>query len=139
METVGEIGEKLVQNWLIQKKWLILQHRWRCRFGEIDLIALPTLSNSLAFIEVKTRSANNWDEAGLLAINHQKQIKLIKLANYFLAKYPNYSNYNCRFDVALVNYQNTLNLESCSENGLVWQNYYFQIHDYIENAFEAIE
>lgn len=137
METVGEIGEKLVQKWLIQKKWQILQHRWRCRLGEIDLIALTKSFNSLAFIEVKTRSQNNWDENGILAITSQKQLKLTRAATYFIAQYPQYSDFSCRFDVVLVNYQK-INSQSCpiAESSLIWNEYYFQIQDYIENAFE---
>jgi putative endonuclease len=138
METVGEMGEKLVQQWLVRKGWRILQHRWRCRFGEIDLIALPKLSNSLAFIEVKTRSRHNWDEDGILAIHSRKQLKLIQVATFFIAQYPQYSEFNCRFDVALVHYQkDDAKLSHSIESGLVWQDYYFQIRDYLENAFEG--
>ena len=36
---LGLLGEKLVAQWLQSQNWLILHHRWRCRWGEIDLIA----------------------------------------------------------------------------------------------------
>ncbi|GFE70676.1 YraN family protein [Chroococcus sp. FPU101] len=138
MKTVGEIGENLVQQWLVSKNWKILKHRWRSRFGEIDLIALPESSHSLAFIEVKTRSSNNWDADGLLAINHQKQLKLTQTANYFIAKHPKYSDFNCRFDVALVHYKSKKDqFTDLKKFSLIWQNYHFQIQDYLENAFEA--
>jgi len=38
---VGELGEQLVAGWLKTQNWVILHHRWRCRWGEIDLIARP--------------------------------------------------------------------------------------------------
>lgn len=37
--SVGELGEQLVAEWLQVHNWVILHHRWRCRWGEIDLIA----------------------------------------------------------------------------------------------------
>ncbi len=36
---VGELGEQLVAGWLQTQNFGILHHRWRCRWGEIDLIA----------------------------------------------------------------------------------------------------
>jgi putative endonuclease len=36
---IGELGEQLVAEWLQAHDWVILHHRWRCRWGEIDLIA----------------------------------------------------------------------------------------------------
>jgi putative endonuclease len=107
----GELGEEVVAQWLISCGNELLHRRWRSRGGEIDLIAIERIdgkfgaSESLLFIEVKTRNPRNWDEDGLLAIDERKQAKLISTASLFLAKHPQLAEYPCRFDVAIVRHQ----------------------------------
>lgn len=104
-QTIGTLGEQLVQAWLNQQGWEILSHQYRCRWGEIDLIGREINSKSeptIIFVEVKTRSQRNWDEDGLLAIAPRKQAKIIKSAQMFLSDRASLANLPCRFDVALV-------------------------------------
>jgi putative endonuclease len=118
-QQVGWLGEEFVARWLRSHGWTIIAQRWRCRWGELDLIAVPASvpnhnlspsaratvdqpARSLLFVEVKTRNAKNWDADGALAISAIKQAKLWRAVRVFLSRHPEYSDAVCRFDVALV-------------------------------------
>ncbi len=101
----GELGEAVVAAWLGERGAKILHQRWRWRRGEIDLIAIE--AETLIFIEVKTRNARSWDADGLLAITPQKQARLYSSAELFLVRHPEFADYPCRFDVAIVRHQPT--------------------------------
>jgi putative endonuclease len=99
----GKLGEEVVAQWLSDRGGEILARRWRWQRGEIDLIGIDR--DTLLFIEVKTRNRSNLDADGLLAITPQKQAKIIRTAQLFLAKHPHLADYPCRFDVAIVRHQ----------------------------------
>ena len=143
MTEIGHLGEQFVAQWLKNQGWVILEERWRSRWGEIDLIARSSRMEMLAFVEVKTRSRGNWDEGGQLAVNISKQRKICLTASLFLAKYPALADFPCRFDVALVHYQRSNPQKESQPNDLeigkpFWkQGYQFILQDYLESAFEA--
>lgn len=122
---IGQGGEALVQQYLLQQGWQIHQTNWHSRWGEIDIIA--QCDRTLAFVEVKTRKRSGWDAGGVMAVSLSKQQKLIKTAVSFLMENPELNELNCRFDIALVSYSlNRITSES---------KYNFLFQDYLENAF----
>lgn len=144
MKNIGQLGEKVIAQWLINKDYDILYSRWRCRWGEIDLIAKDNKSQILVFIEVKTRKLNNWDNNGIFAVNESKQEKLLLTAETFLSENICFSTVNCRFDIALLTYrQNSLINQPLNEmenlvikgNNINYKGYKFTVVDYIKNAF----
>ncbi|MGK7909208.1 MAG: YraN family protein [Synechococcus sp.] len=96
----GRAGEQIVCDYLLQQGCRIIQRQWRCRWGEVDIIACRP--QGLHFVEVKTRSNRNWDADGALAVSPSKQRKLIRTAQLFLQRHPKLVDQPCRFDVALV-------------------------------------
>jgi putative endonuclease len=146
----GILGEDLVAIWLEVQGWQILARRWRCRWGELDLVAMGNmpLSSSpiLAFVEVKTRRRRNWDGGGLLSITESKQEKLSLAAEMFLSDRPDLADYSCRFDVALVRYSaNTAKMANDSwpplivklGHPVVRENHQFVLQEYIKSAFSS--
>ena len=147
----GALGEALVAQWLCDRGWLILQKRWHCRWGELDLVAgqpspqNPTQPIALAFVEVKTRSLGNWDCDGALAITARKRAKLWKTAELFLVKHPQWAELPCQFDVALVccrqiTLRKTLPAQSAIEcldpvQAAAIADYHLTLQDYIPAAF----
>jgi putative endonuclease len=126
---IGDRGENLVAQLLQASGWKILESQWRCRWGEVDLIACDR--QWLLFIEVKTRSDRNWDADGGLAITSPKQAKLIKAASMFLVKHPQLATLACRFDVALVRRNSRIHDQLNSTMSE------FCLQAYIEQAFVA--
>ncbi|MEM7554449.1 MAG: YraN family protein [Cyanobacteria bacterium P01_A01_bin.84] len=151
---IGNTGEDLVAQWLKSTGWTILHRQWSCRWGEIDIIAeyvgKQQSEVQIRFVEVKTRSRGNWDRGGRDAITEQKKEKICRTAQMFLAEYADKVNYQCQFDVAIVQYcsrdrlhknltHGSLSLPKASDRmitSLMTAEYEFTLQDYIQGAFE---
>lgn len=93
----GALGEVLAARFLRDKGYTILSSNFRCRLGEIDIIAAD--KKYLVFAEVKTRR----EDARYLpreAVTLTKQRKLIQTAAMYLSRFP--SDLQPRFDVVEV-------------------------------------
>ncbi len=79
----GDIGEDIAESFLISTGHKILERNFKCKQGEIDIIA--KIDSIIVFIEVKTRSTINFgypEEAVTLT----KQRHISKVANYYIHK-----------------------------------------------------
>lgn len=92
---VGKWGEALVAADLRKRGWRILASGYRCRFGEIDLIASD--GKFLSFTEVKLRKNAAYGTAAE-AVTARKQSRIRATAELYLARYP--TQLQPRFDVA---------------------------------------
>lgn len=78
--TLGKWGERIAVEYLITQGYTIVQTNWRIGHYEIDIIA--TKGNRVIFIEVKTRSDNDYDP--LEAVDRRKKMHMVRSANVFL-------------------------------------------------------
>ena len=93
----GTWGEAQVAAYLRKKGYTLLAHSYRCRLGEIDLIARK--GKVVCFVEVKLRSHTEFC-LPREAVTPRKQEKLRKTALLYLSQHE----LDCptRFDVAEV-------------------------------------
>jgi putative endonuclease len=96
MNSAGMRAEDLCAELLRRAGLRLVERNWRCRHGEIDLIADE--SGTLVFAEVRMRSGTGFGGAAE-SVTAAKRSRLIAAARLYLARRPQAS---CRFDVFLV-------------------------------------
>lgn len=108
---VGGFYERQAAAFLEKRGYQILEYNYRCRRGEIDLIARDGLY--LVFIEVKYRKSGDTGTA-LDAIGPKKAVRVRRVAEFYLYAHGYPEETACRFDAA------------CIDGGTI---------TYLENAF----
>jgi putative endonuclease len=91
---LGADGETFACNYLEENGYKILHRNWRFNHKELDIVALD--GHTLVFIEVKTRTANNWENPRD-AITNAKIKYLADAAEAYICHFD-YHN-EARFDV----------------------------------------
>ena len=93
---IGLNAEVIISDYLKNKGYSIFKHRYKTKYGEIDLIA--SKDDLLIFVEVKNRKIiPNYD----IILNKQKS-RSCEVAMYFLSQYHQFKNFQMRFDCFLV-------------------------------------
>ena len=80
-QKIGSIGERLAAETLRERGYRIREHNFRCRHGEIDLIAED--EDDRVFVEVKTRRGTAFGRPEE-AVTLSKRRKLVEVASYYL-------------------------------------------------------
>lgn len=57
---LGAMGEALAVDYLTSMGLRILNRNWRCRYGELDVIACDAATRTVVFVEVKTRTGDGY-------------------------------------------------------------------------------
>lgn len=112
MNETGRQAEERAAAFLRGRGLSIVERNWRCRFGEIDLVALD--GETLVFVEVRARASRTHGGAAE-SITAAKRRRLAAAAKQYLARRR--SDRPCRFDALLIE----------SEGGIAW----------LRNAFDA--
>ena len=91
----GRRGEARAAEHLRAAGYRILEQNFRCRLGEIDLVAMD--GHTLVFVEVRTRRQAAHGTA-LATVTASKQQRLARVAQFYLQRrQPRFDA--CRFDV----------------------------------------
>ena len=117
--TVGANFESLTCDYLSENGAEIIERNFRCKQGEIDIIARD--GKYLCFAEVKFRSGDRYG-SGLDAVDFKKQKKICRVAKFYL--YSKYKSFEIpvRMDVIAI-----------SLNGDIYE------FNWIKNAFDFVE
>ena len=97
MKGLGDFGEAVTARYLRKKGYTLRSSQWRCRFGEIDIVAEK--AGVLCIVEVKLRS-NLSRGLPREAVDGRKQRKLRTAAACYVSTYE--LDLPVRFDVAEV-------------------------------------
>ncbi|HEY3630721.1 MAG TPA: YraN family protein [Jatrophihabitantaceae bacterium] len=102
-DAVGQYGQRVAEQHLVDAGLSIIARNWRCSDGELDLIA--TEGPVLVFCEVKTRSSTAYGDPAE-AVLGAKALRLRRLALRWLAEQKSYGDPRywpeLRFDVVSV-------------------------------------
>jgi putative endonuclease len=81
---IGALGEQLAVDHLTSLGLRVLTRNWRCRYGELDVIAADDAVRTVVFVEVKTRTSDQFGGVAQ-AVTPMKVRRLRRLAGQWLA------------------------------------------------------
>lgn len=100
-DAVGRFGEDVAVDVVQRAGMQLLDRNWRCRDGELDIIARD--GDALVFVEVKTRSSLACGVPAA-AVDRRKVVRLRRLAVRWMAEHRDVEHFwgTVRFDVIAV-------------------------------------
>lgn len=97
--SIGLYGEQIAAEYLAARGYRILERNYRCRGGEVDIVARER-SGYLVFVEVKTRRSLVYGPPQL-SVTRRKQHQIIRGAQTWLT-FHQQQNSLARFDVIAI-------------------------------------
>lgn len=96
-QVLGKEGENIASKYLASNNYKVIDRNFRCKKGEIDIIAEDMRTNEYCFIEVKTRSNKKFGTPAS-AVDKVKQKKITMTTKFYMLKNKLQNSY-IRFDV----------------------------------------
>lgn len=104
---VGTEMERVAAEYLESEGFEILEMNYRCRIGEIDIVARE--GRYLVFIEVKYRTSGRRGDP-LEAVNARKQRTILRVAMFYLKENGLETDTPCRFDAVGISENGSIRL-----------------------------
>jgi putative endonuclease len=97
MSKRGVEAEAMAAEFLKGKGLRIVECNYRCRLGEIDLVARD--GTTTVFVEVRSRKSSAFGGAAA-SITGKKRMRLLKAARHYVSRLGTFPQ--CRFDALLI-------------------------------------
>lgn len=103
-QELGKRGERIAEEWLVQRGWTVVERRFRSGHRDIDLVVERTGGEGrvTAFVEVKTRVSAGYG-GPLAAVHWRKQREMARAARDWMSR-QRVAGGTFRFDVVGVLY-----------------------------------
>jgi putative endonuclease len=116
---LGKEAEEIARSYLIAQGLKIVLENFRCRSGELDLVAFH--GKELVIAEVRMRTQVNYAGAAA-SVGPHKRARIISATRYLLLTHPKLGRHRVRFDVV------ALDRAAAQDHSRI---------EWIRNAFEA--
>ncbi len=103
-QLLGLRGERIAEEWLVQRGWRVVERRFRSGHRDIDLVVerVGAEGRLIAFVEVKTRVSSGYG-GPLGAVHWKKQREMARAARDWMSRERGTAA-SFRFDVVGVTY-----------------------------------
>ena len=80
---LGEVGERVAEEFLVGRGYILVEKNYKNKYGEIDLILEKDRGEKIVFVEVKTRYESDINSPED-AINKKKVKRIVKNAESYI-------------------------------------------------------
>ena len=86
-QILGERGERIAEQWMVERGWRVVERRFRSGHRDIDLVMERNRGDArvIAFVEVKTRCTAGYG-GPLGAVHWRKQREMARAARDWMAR-----------------------------------------------------